>query len=748
MDTTAKATSNTFTKNLELYVSENKIEKYFYFDTTDVADICFGIDRLYDNHRFLKKRFLGNEYLVQSLAAGGLLQQSVYMLPPHQDEFERLIERHFSTTSVLHGKPSTDIINNFLVDAQVYNKFDKKFTELSSIERKEFIINSASKSEDIYKSLFLCHKIKWKERIKYYFKEKSFIKTTNYKELKYVEIVRSSIFKPLLNTLDKIRPESKGALNNYYDAIALTYLSHQVDKYNNNETSTIPILYDSKGTFRDVIKESKLDECFCIRYTSNSKDYSSNVVRGDDYFLVYSIFNSVNIFKIDVSKINSSHSKAKEIITSHEKRVNEFLGIYLNKYNEENDAVIKNDILLKLNEELEEYRKYTFLTSVLIPLMIEPETGLHDTFINIELDTENYVNNQFIEELDQHVLDLKNNLKTTINKVDKYEYVLDLNSKIETFRKKFNASDYVKRPFKVLRDYTIIRVLLPEELSGQLEAIVGERGVLSKHSKVSDFHIVDLLEKLLDGLYNVGQGPNTNLVLGIGGLWVFEMYDEIVSLTNNKPLNDLSLLFFRSASILKRHPDTITEVLDLMKHILKNFNQENIIEKHIVLAHLNFNIWLMSGTNFTSTNEIPTKKTNSDYNLIAIGHAKTAYDEANQLKQSSSSVHSTFLSIYTLNVYLYYSVEGGTVPKFEEAKHLINPFISYTGAEVWNYRFDDTIARFYHRLSVIHKDLDQKKNLAKLAEMYIDMAYKNCNGNGTIIKYRTQLLTYISELYF
>src|SRR5258706_295494 len=80
----------------------------------------------------------------------------------------------------------------------------------------------------------------------------------------------------------------------------------------------------------------------------------------------------------------------------------------------------------------------------------------------------------------------------------------------------------------------------------------------------------------------------------------------------------------------------------------------------------------------------------------SITYAKSAYDLLSNDHKAKKA--------YALNQYLYYLVEGGGDDRkkemFDAARTLL---LAEVGRKTWQYRFDDTMARYFHRLACAAK---------------------------------------------
>lgn len=101
---------------------------------------------------------------------------------------------------------------------------------------------------------------------------------------------------------------------------------------------------------------------------------------------------------------------------------------------------------------------------------------------------------------------------------------------------------------------------------------------------------------------------------------------------------------------------------------------------------------------------------------------------------------------YALNQYLFYLVEGGTDLQRDEmieAAGLLTEYMS--NVQVWQYRFDDTLARYYHRLATLSNSDEEWKGFMREAKDRIDEAISQAMGDEVVAQYRTQLINAVAR---
>ena len=111
----------------------------------------------------------------------------------------------------------------------------------------------------------------------------------------------------------------------------------------------------------------------------------------------------------------------------------------------------------------------------------------------------------------------------------------------------------------------------------------------------------------------------------------------------------------------------------------------------------------------------------------AISYAKLA---ANQRHDDEE------LKVYALNLYLYYVTEGGNDSEFKEVHSIARELLAYkSGESLWNYRYDDSLARFYHRLSLSAEPYEKREELLQIARTLSREAFQESYGDKQVSLY-------------
>lgn len=96
--------------------------------------------------------------------------------------------------------------------------------------------------------------------------------------------------------------------------------------------------------------------------------------------------------------------------------------------------------------------------------------------------------------------------------------------------------------------------------------------------------------------------------------------------------------------------------------------------------------------------------------------------------------------VYALNQYLLYLVEGGSDSQLQDMNKAATSLAAYKiNREIWQFRFDDTLARYLFRLATIAKDKDTWTERMRDAKLHVDEARKKSHGDPDVEELTTAL---------
>jgi hypothetical protein len=179
----------------------------------------------------------------------------------------------------------------------------------------------------------------------------------------------------------------------------------------------------------------------------------------------------------------------------------------------------------------------------------------------------------------------------------------------------------------------------------------------------------------------------------------------------------------------------------LMKSLAQEFSQAaNDKDKRtglaVGLAYLNFHLRGLLGFSpaWRPQAESPPKESPEVGDRLlseAISYTSQAYKTSREVDMQKH--------VYALNQYLYYLVEGAGDGESDRIKTLANQLGNFKNQpNLWQYRFDDTLARHFHRLAMSVKESKRKLELMDMAKRHIESASLGPYKDETVEIYRTE----------
>jgi len=233
-----------------------------------------------------------------------------------------------------------------------------------------------------------------------------------------------------------------------------------------------------------------------------------------------------------------------------------------------------------------------------------------------------------------------------------------------------------------------------------------------------------------------------DLALAAAVLWVAKMDAELIRLLDDQIYEcHYSLKLVYTASVFRTaYNQRMERGRKLMKSLAQEFTQTADKQKRIGLAvglaYLNFHLRGFLGFSPTwrpQAESPPTEAPEIGEQLLseAISYTSQAYKTSRDVDMQKH--------VYALNQYLYYLVEGAGESATDRMKSLANQLGNFKNqAHLWQYRFDDTLARHFHRLAMSVREPRKKLELMEMAKRHIESAGLGPYKDETVEIYRTE----------
>lgn len=702
-----------------------------YWDTSEVHGAALGYADLYVRGEFNRRRFDSDNYLVRCLMASGWYGP-IYMLEPHKYEFitrvghfldsqdsDQTLRRHSPTTSdefvrVALGKSVDSIARPNQIDKVIKEesvRADARFKAIQSLGTFE-------------------------ERISIW--RKMHLLELNYDgRFDYNRIIESEKFDRLREVLDVERPDTP--INNFTDAAALCLLQEEVEK-SISQNLPIPILFDSRGKVYRAA-ESFQPDGFLTYKDKNGKIVS--VIRNASYFLLRASVWIPDRFSGGI-RDEERLLELRQMWELTDKYVE--VGSRLNMLQPDNSINIEP----KLAEKIEQLRRLWFLDRVWLPFAINPTTI---QFATPFLDEEQRVlssakelvaNEAYRKTIKRDVEELRKRFESGAAKYAQFSRIwMRIHEAVETFVDHFGYLAELK-PASLVNIFGLVRFGLPDTVEHTAEDylwwLIGpdeiRRRALNEIAALC-FEVVreDVTHKT---------APDWLFVL----LWVLEDGTTLDELLGKRFKNGLDippwLEILHGASLL-REGANLARVKRIMSGLERRLDSVRESETRsqimIGLAYLSFHLWEnQDRTRLWSVRSFLTE------NVMESGGAddfriREALDWA--LKARGQVRVESERYVYALNLFVYYATEGADESEFSKVEaHAIELLGFRENRATWQYRFSDTLARFYHRRA-LGRTGAIRRGLLELALQCIDEACREGRGDLKVLTYQRQLhLTY------
>jgi hypothetical protein len=750
--------TNKSLRYLDICLNELNIPHQFYFDANDVIDILNGVHIFYESKsgkEFQKYHFDNENRVIQALAYGGFLGKNINLLPPHQSEladnikkglFEPIAQYNyldfFWKNDLNYYSYFEDIINN------TYNKFPSK-------EIEEWV---KFKGKDFFKAIFFSYKTSWQERLVEIF-EKEYFQINDY-NVDDIEIYDQQLFNTLLDAFSHKGSRSNKSENNYRDVISLMYLSRKVKQYNKGKIEQIPVFFDSQN-FISIIPHSILKEYFSIK-KGNSKYNSANyALRDADYFKLYSLLaynqNYPNEDKNYENFVNKQHIIIELKQMMNEIEINDnFFGSRSKLENNKN----------KLEEKISNYIDYDFFNTILLKFISEDNEVIKKVYSDIRIPP---IKDEIINIIKEKVQLILSNLNKEINEITNWSANIytTIDKRIEHLREITDKQSSKSQPFEVFNDYSLFRFFIPQEYRIEIKLLFSSDGLLSKEVKTFRGALISIWNLIFTYSATNKNIKEKDLFKIFSSLWILSLHDKIYEIKIKDNSLHHSLLMLKGACLDR----SITE------HKRENFNTENLVlnyleiikilddrclqiktnkefdfkycEIKISLAYLYFHLWLQKGNQLIleSNDYINSDTPVNIENILAIDAAHEALTIFDKISPAENQHR-----IYALNIYCYYIIDSASNEVFEKNSYKINELITLKSRiNDWHFRYDDTIARNFHRRALLVNSVSSKLYYIKTALNILEESLskvEELDGRDIkeVISYKLRLQNYYGEI--
>lgn len=670
-----------------------------YFDTADVRSALLGAQAYVGSHLPFDKVFEEARTSVQVLLSAGWLGP-VRMLPPHQSELLTLLALKFGVNA-----------ENFARDAVTFKARVDSFKTMRQPRVQDDIGTAAGHAADaipLFKYAEMA-RLPWPERLHEWTAHKEVLDLETIAP-KYSDIMERAEFHRLYNVLaDKRRDTPR---NNFADAAAVvTIIAALADV---QKTKRVPLVYVATRRLWEALREAEILDKF--QFTFDGETVC--VLRDTSYFMARGILTSrkPGVRRVQPDELRRLHGQLKQI--AHTK-------------NSLADLLLQLDVGADvIRESVLNFVELCFYTNVWRPY-VELHGGTVEHLDAAIADSLNADRRRQIE-----------GALTTVRK--QLEHNAEVYRRISSSWQHFNdAATRFRERLKQSPEIDLIRAFglsrfVPEEAVIQ-EAepqlrLIGFGKDIEQRTAINSVFIA--YERAIDR--HSESGGKVAVTAAI--LWTLELDQALSKLHVSAGAGWLRVL--QAASLVRsgmvRLHDVEKTIEELKVALGKESKERERLRLHIGVAYLSFHLAIRRGYRPSWLRSDPDLGTPPPPLIIdAVKHAEQA---------AECTSPSEYLSVYATNQALYYAVADGTV---ERAKlwDLSNQLLTRYGSNEWDFRFEDTLARYFFLLSRSTGDARIKREHADEAKVHIDKARAAAaQGDHTVDTFCTILQTYRDSL--
>jgi hypothetical protein len=737
-----------FLRNLDFLIEDHELEEKgiavdLYFDTFDVKEAVLGLQSFYYAGAFNVQKIetafqtqegrpLKDRMLVLCLAFSERLGK-INMLPPHQSEFLEGLNKGFNIDNNL---PPSQMVHQFLQAVSQTAVIKREIASLSEISAlkdgsgeqaiqhvREHAGEHAASAMNFYKIVQLIRGIGWKERL--LSMSKGALNLIPH-DIDYDEIIRSHEFTKFYKSFKGRRRERERERQwpgNFADAVALTMLVNRVREVNEYEQGPIPRFFVSSKhvgltpMFVSVLEDAGLETSlqYNIPYGQGERRRST-VIRGSDYFVFKSTFqppsSAVN------PEDNVEFTDPEELYELREK-----ISKILDPTSSESASLLTpeslDEIVISgkgLKQIIEDLNTLLFFKNVWLPSSKQ----------DVELVLEDL--NRAADELKSEVLEQNVNERIQEFKVSIVENAREYeNIKLIWLRMEDAAKFLEKRweeriPFQAdyLRDFGLLRFSFPESANQRIQEVLDDLlNGTTEDERLVYRNIVTAcyLAQLESPIRPV---DDNDLVAAATVLWVAQMYEQLADLLSKvDSLPHYSLELIYTAALIEKAQDD-EMVLKLMDRLEERHQKtENAKEKAdlaVGLAYLKYHLWKKLGYGSVWDRTGNQYKNDAQGTALINSAIQLAFEAWMSIGEWDKKKE-----IYALNQYLYYLVMEGDESNTQAINSAAGALLGKRRLnirELWQHRFDDSLAHYHHWLALMDITEDAWKANMDTAEYY------------------------------
>jgi hypothetical protein len=706
------ATAQRFAASIGMLLSDLELEQdgtsvKVYFDTGDVSGALLGVDAFYDpqSQEFNRKLFAQRRVLVQSLASGAWFGQ-IGMLSPHQSELLTAMRLGFGIESSHELQLRA---TQFFRDVGLLERGDilgeEPLSRLRDQALTNFVRRQVGHAETLFKAIQSVSG-NWKTRLESLRRRRILVFERDGVDIS--TLIATPRFRSILRSFNGRRPFREKQASNFADALTMVILMQQLAEFRRDpERVGFPCFYGSK-VFFEVVKDLSCESE--LEYVTPS-GIRTSVLRGSDYFVLRAIFRPHQLQGRKMSYKTEAKLLSPQQLREVQTRVESILA--LRAPLESTAVAAKLDVFGRsLVSIVRDLRQLSFFENVWLPFSAEEDTGnalkqlkraarvLNSAHFRKGVE---YAQREAQKELQQnvetvrHVKSLWDTLPVVFQ-VHRLRNVATSRSPKE-FIRRTGLFRFAVRP----TSYDTLFELAKPILEGSSDEKTAVATLIGTYGRARS-----LAEENLD-----------DIEVSSALLWLVKIDTDVVELLQGHRPALLSLDLIYAASCVRSGlslEDGLTTLSRMQKKIANLRSEHARGEMGVGLAYVSFHLWRRCKQD-SSARAVSKKKLGQSPDEIvaaAIKYAQDAYIALEKWDQAKR--------VYALNLYLFYMIEAGSDDVSIMQKAALALMASQDQEDVWQYRYDDTIARYFLRLAELETHIEERRSLLESASEFARMA--------------------------
>ncbi|HJX83829.1 MAG TPA: hypothetical protein VJ723_05760 [Candidatus Angelobacter sp.] len=695
-------------------LGEKNVEIDFYWDTATVISAILGMASFYRRGAFDRTLFQHKNTLVVALAAAGWLGP-IRLLQPHQAELLNHLNSdfHIGNRTVPSGGKRQFFQEVGLQDLQQVDQI----ADLSSDKLRSLVQQQAGQAQTFFKALQFVGN--WQSRLVSYVRGDAGTRLGLEKDdgFDVAKAMEGELFRVLRTHLDKAR-EGR-SINNLIDAMAICYLQHLMNKFCRDETKHLPRFFLPGGALRDAIQSLEDKTLFC--YTG-ADGRTRSVLLDADYYIFRATFNPP-------AKLVTGNKPSNSLDT---------LKHWLDAANEVLEAPKPlREVLIRriqvegrlLTDRMDDLKRFLFLKQVWLPYAAAQE---FKKVVNDDLTTTLSLatNEQFIETVAAAVADTRKKLDRNASDIRQAARLWsELERCAELIRNRLRRGS--PKEMDVFRTFGLLRFGVPETDHPQIQACIS--GLLSEDTE----RINQELIVVVAACHRARMSADVkSLAITLSVLWVLEMDHALQSLCSESA-SVLSSTWTKTvyAASLYRSPTSKLDPDPLLRQLEEGHSAAGDhlqkAKNGMGIAYLFFRRWqALGGVAFWQKHRAAESAERREEEIAESLRKAIAFAE-----EAACSKHiDERVTVYAMNQCLFYIAEAESAETFKKrSKGLAQALLEYRNEErLWQYRFDDTLARYFYRWSLEEPSPELKKEYLDMAKAHILKADADSYGDPLV----------------